>query len=76
MVIFLFLLRIALLLKGKGPGGIAPAFLNLGGDLDDGSSPNKNASIPMSTSVDSDDDGKFIYNIFGCCDEEGHANDR
>lgn len=49
-----------MLLKGRGPGGIAPAFLNLGSDLDDESSPSKNTTIPISTSVDSDDDGKFI----------------
>lgn len=65
-----------MLLKGKGPGGIAPAFLNLGSDLDDGSSPNKNASIPISTSIDSDDDGKFFITFYigrskMHCGEEG-----
>lgn len=70
-----------MLLKGKGPGGIAPAFLNLGSDLDDGSSPNKNASIPISTSVDSDDDGKFFIAFYiGFseidCDEERYVKNR
>lgn len=53
--------RIALLLKGKGPGGMAPPFLSLGVDSDDESKgilSNKPISIP--TSIDSDD-GKNIF---------------
>lgn len=54
--------RIELLLKGKGPGGVAPPFLALGVDSDDdGKSPHKNFGIP--TSIDSDD-GTFLFYEF------------
>lgn len=46
--------RIAMLLKGKGPGGMAPPFL-LGVDSDDETKPNPVNSVPIPMSVDSDD---------------------
>lgn len=47
-----------MLLKGKGSGGLAPPFLNIGGDSEDeaktsGIKPPQ--PIPIPTSVDSDD---------------------
>ncbi|KRT81143.1 RNA binding protein [Oryctes borbonicus] len=54
--------RIAMLLKGKGPGGIAPPFL-LGVDSDDESKANIDKtvnSVPIPMSVDSDDDRSSV----------------
>lgn len=51
-----------MLLKGKGPGGMAPPFL-LGVDSDDESKVNIDKtvnSVPIPMSVDSDD-GKIIF---------------
>lgn len=53
--------RIAMLLKGKGPGGIAPPFLQFGGDSDDDhNSEFASKPPPIPTSVDSDDGNKDI----------------
>lgn len=54
--------RIALLLKEKG-GGMAPAFLSLGDDSDDESKAGIDKSlnsVPIPTSIDSDDDRSSI----------------
>ncbi|XP_050503124.1 histone-lysine N-methyltransferase SETD1 isoform X1 [Diabrotica virgifera virgifera] len=50
--------RIALLLKEKGSGGMAPPFLNFGPDSDDESKPTEKLlkQVPLSTSLNSDDD--------------------
>ncbi|RZC33408.1 RRM 1 domain containing protein, partial [Asbolus verrucosus] len=55
--------RIALLLKGRGSGGMAPPFLTLGGDSDDESKSSFDKmpkSVPIPTSIDSDDDRSSI----------------
>lgn len=59
--------RIELLLKGKGPGGMAPPFLTLGVDSDDESKlTDKPGKLPIPTSIDSDDDGTwfFVHSFF------------
>ena len=58
--------RIAMLLKGRGAGGIAPPFLSFGIDSDEESKPAidksvKPVQIPMS--IDSDD-GKSYFILF------------
>lgn len=58
--------RIALLLKGKGSGGMAPPFLSFGVDSDDDAknilnNTTKPVSIP--TSIDSDD-GEYSQVLF------------
>lgn len=60
----LFLYRIALLLKGKGSGGMAPPFLTLGADSDDDSKNILNSTpkpISIPTSIDSDDGSFFFF---------------
>lgn len=55
--------RIAMLLKGKGSGGMAPPFLTLGDDSEDEKVPNAdgdNKSMHIPTSVDSDDDHSSV----------------
>ncbi|EFA05618.2 histone-lysine N-methyltransferase SETD1B [Tribolium castaneum] len=55
--------RIALLLKGRGTGDKAPPFLLLGGDSDDESKSSFDRmpkSVPIPTSIDSDDDRSSI----------------
>lgn len=50
--------RIALLLKGRASGGMAPPFLSLGGESDDESKSSFDKipkSVPIPTSIDSDD---------------------
>ncbi|KAF5281886.1 hypothetical protein FQR65_LT14469 [Abscondita terminalis] len=51
--------RIAMLLKGKGTGGLAPPFLTLGGESED-EIHLKPVSIPISASIDSDDDRSSV----------------
>lgn len=58
--------RIALLLKGRGTGGMAPPFLTLGGDSDDdtkGCFDKMAKSVPIPTSIDSDD-GQLLFCFF------------
>lgn len=53
-----------MLLKGKGPGGMAPPFLSLGADSDDDAKNILNSTpkpISIPTSIDSDD-GIMIFN--------------
>lgn len=60
--LLVFIFRIALLLKGKCPGGMAPPFMSIGVDSDDESKTNIENSlkpVPIPTSVDSDD-GKLV----------------
>ncbi|CAH0549275.1 unnamed protein product [Brassicogethes aeneus] len=60
--------RIALLLKDRGAGGMAPPFLTLGGDSDDdkGGAALENALPPpltLPTSIDSDDDDRSSVSL-------------
>lgn len=57
--------RIALLLKEKGSGGMAPPFLNFGADSDDDSKASDKLlkQVPISTSLDSDDDDRSSISL-------------
>lgn len=57
--------RIALLLKEKGSGGMAPPFLALGADSDDESKSSEKLSkhLPIPTSLDSDDDDRSSISL-------------
>lgn len=62
--------RIAMLLKGRGAGGIAPPFLSFGVDSDEESKPMidksiKPAQIPMS--IDSDDGKLYLILLILKC---------
>ncbi|KAK9876347.1 hypothetical protein WA026_012656 [Henosepilachna vigintioctopunctata] len=52
--------RIALLLKGKGAGGLAPPFLALGDSDDEFKIDKHSKGLPLATSIDSDDDRSSI----------------